>query len=783
MTFLLRKRSLAFSDDENDATHAYPPSPSKRRSETAFRQGLSLQLNLKNTTIPRGPIFVDLDVDTVSVKENTRPESRSRATTPTTPTTTIHSNIGNKNNRSLLQPSTPATTTQTITPPMTPTRRSTRQSTSPPSRKNITYACENSVPPHPNSQQQSIPTTPKRKSSVLKEQSPSFSNTNNNSTGLTPAMNRMLKRPRELNTPNANAPADTTETRKTGYATPKRMSRTRSSLEPLSNSPSSSIRRTLGSNNLSSESMISLSEPQLRRHTSAATGASSTLGYYQDAKALFRRTTEPHRLVGRDAERETIRQFCLKHILTPEAGSLYISGQPGTGKTALLKEIMRDMQPAMEKAPYGIKVLTVNCMTVKDPKLVYHKMLVELGYKSEVGDKEAAINALETLILGDKKNKIMYVTILDEMDQLLTKDQEVLYKLFQWSCMGNSKLTLIGIANALDMTDRFLPRLKAKNCEPQLLNFNPYQVSEIREIIMDRLFSLEGNNDSANEDTENKCGDESMATAAVKGGRLRVAPLMQKPAIELCARKVAAATGDLRKALDICRQTIEMVELETKKKERMMARHSVPTTPTTEKPMPLQEISLADLENRIAGGGTTLVGGRILHPRTHSTSSVPSLSVYGGGSTMRTSGVTIQEAPKVTIEHVKRALTSAFGSPMVQKMKNLNVHQLIVLAVLVIKIQAGKTFDCDVGKVFDHYAIACRSSNKIGAVSRGEYQDLINMLEANGLVTLSKAKEERLRKLTLVPRETEVLDAIKDQAILEAILTKAGVKLNIADSE
>lgn len=69
--------------------------------------------------------------------------------------------------------------------------------------------------------------------------------------------------------------------------------------------------------------------------------------------------------------------------------------------------MMRDIQPAMEKAPFDIKVLTINCMTVKDPKLVYHKMLVELGYKSEVGDKEAAINAVENLVLGDKKSKVM----------------------------------------------------------------------------------------------------------------------------------------------------------------------------------------------------------------------------------------------------------------------------------------------------------------------------------------------------------------------------------------
>ena len=57
------------------------------------------------------------------------------------------------------------------------------------------------------------------------------------------------------------------------------------------------------------------------------------------------------------------------------------------------------------------------------------------------------------------------------------------------------------------------------------------------------------------------------------------------------------------------------------------------------------------------------------------------------------------------------------------------------------------------------------------------------MLEANGLVSLSKAKEERLRKLTLVPRESEVLEAVKDQCILDAILTKAGIKLSSACDE
>ena len=63
--------------------------------------------------------------------------------------------------------------------------------------------------------------------------------------------------------------------------------------------------------------------------------------------------------------------------------------------------------------------------------------------------------------------------------------------------------------------------------EPELLNFAPYKVPEIVEIIKDRLESLKNSADSETE-----------------------LPLMQQNAIELCARK-AAGMGDLRKALDV----------------------------------------------------------------------------------------------------------------------------------------------------------------------------------------------------------------------------------------
>lgn len=114
----------------------------------------------------------------------------------------------------------------------------------------------------------------------------------------------------------------------------------------------------------------------------------------------------------------------------------------------------------------------------------------------------------------------MYLVVLDEIDYLVSKGQDILYKLFEWPALENSRLVIIGIANALDLTKRILPRLRAKNCEPQLLNFNPYEINEIRDIIKDRL------------ESSNSIGS----------------PIMDSSAVEFCARKIVGS-GDLRKAL------------------------------------------------------------------------------------------------------------------------------------------------------------------------------------------------------------------------------------------
>lgn len=91
-------------------------------------------------------------------------------------------------------------------------------------------------------------------------------------------------------------------------------------------------------------------------------------------------------------------------MLTAKAGSLYISGQPGTGKTALLKEVMRDMDSELKVAEHDVNVVLINCMTIKDPKMVYHKLLEELGLEAGK-EKDGAVKAVESLVLGRNTSK------------------------------------------------------------------------------------------------------------------------------------------------------------------------------------------------------------------------------------------------------------------------------------------------------------------------------------------------------------------------------------------
>ena len=54
-------------------------------------------------------------------------------------------------------------------------------------------------------------------------------------------------------------------------------------------------------------------------------------------------TSLPPSLVGREAESKALSDFIKSHISTKTAGSMYMSGAPGTGKTAILRHTIDNL--------------------------------------------------------------------------------------------------------------------------------------------------------------------------------------------------------------------------------------------------------------------------------------------------------------------------------------------------------------------------------------------------------------------------------------------------------
>lgn len=247
---------------------------------------------------------------------------------------------------------------------------------------------------------------------------------------------------------------------------------------------------------------------------------------YQNARRALT-NNDNYNLPGRENELKRLQELIHTHVDSEKSGSLYISGQPGTGKTASLMKIMNS-----DTYNKRIKIVYINCTSISSAGSIYKRISTELNVHPKGTTEKDHLKAIENFLRSRHK---MIMLVLDEIDQLSTNKQTVLYKIFEWPSWDCSKLILVGIANALDLTDRLLSRLQAK-CEvkPELIHFTPYSKAQIVEIFKSRL---------------------------EEGGVLDLFP---QTTLQLLAAKVASVSGDIRRALDIGRRVIEIAEQRNK---------------------------------------------------------------------------------------------------------------------------------------------------------------------------------------------------------------------------
>lgn len=244
---------------------------------------------------------------------------------------------------------------------------------------------------------------------------------------------------------------------------------------------------------------------------SATTGASATTA-----------------IVGRDDEKAILSTY-LGLVSTCDVG-MYISGPPGTGKTALTTAAGRDL------AAGGWRVVEIGVMGLKATE-IWTRLASELGCgKSE----EEVIYRL----CNDSKPTFI---ILDEIDSLLPPapalpppaTSHVLSKLFSLPLLssGDTKVKLVAISNTLDLTVR-ANLILAGGAMPQVLPFKAYNSNDMLNIVNARV-------DATNEGT---------AKVDSRG-------------IELLCRKVEAQSGDLRMCLSVLTTAVGLAEADWTKKK------------------------------------------------------------------------------------------------------------------------------------------------------------------------------------------------------------------------
>lgn len=78
---------------------------------------------------------------------------------------------------------------------------------------------------------------------------------------------------------------------------------------------------------------------------------------------------------------------------------------------------------------------------------------------------------------------IFRVLILDEIDFLKSRDQEVLYNIFEWTQKKKSKLVIISISNTLDFPETLNPKV-ASRMGKRTITFKPYSSHQIEKILI-----------------------------------------------------------------------------------------------------------------------------------------------------------------------------------------------------------------------------------------------------------------------------------------------------------
>jgi origin recognition complex subunit 1 len=176
---------------------------------------------------------------------------------------------------------------------------------------------------------------------------------------------------------------------------------------------------------------------------------------YQLARSQLHVASVPTSLPCREAEFSLVYSH-LEAAITDGTGScIYISGTPGTGKTATVREVVTRLDEAVRSDEMDDFIFVeINGMKITDPHQAYSLLWEAL--KGQRVSPAQALDLLEREFSNPSPRRVPCVVLMDELDQLVTKNQGVMYNFFNWPGLRHSRLIVLAVANTMDLPERTL---------------------------------------------------------------------------------------------------------------------------------------------------------------------------------------------------------------------------------------------------------------------------------------------------------------------------------------